>query len=90
MCKNYCPVVLLQACYKIYTSILTDRLYNIAERHNLLHDSQEGFRRYHSCGRQAQSLFWAYQEAKRRKESLVVTFLDFANAFNSVDHYGNG
>ena len=86
MCKNYRPVVLLRACYKIYTSILTDRLYNIAERHNLLHDSQEGFRRHHSCGRQAQSLFWAYQEAKRRKESLVVTFLDFANAFNSVDH----
>ena len=86
LCKNYRPVVLLRACYKIYTSILTDRLYNIAERHKLLHASQEGFRRHRSCGRQAQSLFWAYQEARRRRESLVVTFLDFANAFNSVDH----
>ena len=86
LCKNYRPVVLLRACYKLYTSILTDRLYAISERHNLLHSSQEGFRRHRSCGRQAQSLFWAYQEAKKRKEIIVVAFLDFANAFNSVDH----
>ena len=46
LCKNYRPVVLLRACYKIYTSILTDRLYNIAEKHKLLHASQEGFRRH--------------------------------------------
>lgn len=86
LCKNYRPVVLLRACYKLYSSILTDRLYAISERHNLLHPSQEGFRRHRSCGRQAQSLFWAYQEAKKRKETIVVAFLDFANAFNSVDH----
>ena len=86
LCKNYRPVVLLRACYKLYTSILTDRLYAISERHNLLHPSQEGFRRHRSCGRQAQSLFWAYQEAQKRKETIVVAFLDFANAFNSVDH----
>ena len=86
LCKNYRPVVLLRACYKLYTSILTDRLYTISERHNLLHPLQEGFRRHRSCGRQAQSLFWAYQEAKKRKETIVVAFLDFANAFNSVDH----
>jgi ribonuclease HI len=86
MCKNFRPVVLLRVCYKLYTSILTDRLYGISERHGLLHSSQEGFRRYRSCSRQAQSLFWAYQEAKRLHKPLVVAFLDFANAFNSVDH----
>lgn len=86
LCKNYRPVVLLRAIYKLYTSILTDRLYNIAERHKLLHPSQEGFRRDRSCGRQSQSLLWAYEEAKRQGQTLVVTFLDFANAFNSVDH----
>ena len=86
LCKNYRPVVLLRACYKLYTSILTDRLYGIAERHKLLHPSQEGFRHNRSCGRQAQSLFWAYQNAKRQQQGLVVAFLDFANAFNSVDH----
>ena len=52
LCKNYRPVVLLRAIYKLYTSILTDRLYNIAERNKLLHPSQEGFRRDRSCGRQ--------------------------------------
>ena len=33
-----------------------------------------------------QSLHWAIQEAAARKELLFCCYLDFANAFNSVDH----
>ena len=85
-CRNFRPVVLLRAVYKLYTAILTDRLTRIAEKYQLLHPSQEGFRNHRSTGRQAQSLLWAYQQAKKLRQPLVVTFLDFANAFNSVDH----
>ena len=85
-CRNFRPVVLLKCVYKVYTSIITDRLYRLSEKYHLLHPSQEGFRQSHSCGRQAQSLLWAYQQAKEQRETLVVAFLDFANAFNSVDH----
>ena len=85
-CRNFRPVVLLRAVYKLYTAILTDRLTRIAEKYHLLHPSQEGFRNHRSTGRQAQSLLWAYQQAKKLRQPLVVAFLDFANAFNSVDH----
>mmetsp|Transcript_37221 Transcript_37221/g.99058 ORF Transcript_37221/g.99058 Transcript_37221/m.99058 type:complete len:2324 (+) Transcript_37221:2749-9720(+) len=84
--NNYRPVCLQDAVYKILSAILTDRLYRISERYGLLDPSQEGFRRLHCTQRQVQSLHWAFEEARQRKESLFCAYLDFKNAFNSVDH----
>ncbi len=33
-----------------------------------------------------QSLYWAVEEAANKRQQLFVVYLDFANAFNSVDH----
>ncbi len=54
----------------------------------MLDSSQEGFRRLHSMQRQVQSLHWAIQAAAEGRERLVCCYqsVDFANAFNSVDH----
>jgi hypothetical protein len=41
---NWRPVCLLPTAYKIYASIINQRLRTIVERHNLLNPSQEGFR----------------------------------------------
>ena len=83
---NYRPVCLQDTAYKILTAILTDRLYRLAERHQLLDASQEGFRRLHSTQRQVQSLHWAFESAAERKATLYCCYLDFRNAFNSIDH----
>ena len=72
--------------YKLLSAILTDRLYRLAERHGLLDPSQEGFRRLHSTQRQVQSLHWAFEQAAEQRQQLWVVYIDFANAFNSVDH----
>ena len=85
---NYRPVCLQVAAYKVLSAVLTDRLYRLAERHGLLSDSQEGFRRLRSTTRQAQSLQWAIEDARSRGETLFVAYLDFENAFNSSDHEG--
>ena len=83
---NYRPVCLQDTAYKILSAILTDRLYRLAERHRLLDASQEGFRRLHSTQRQVQSLHWAFESAAEHKKRLYCCYLDFSNAFNSVDH----
>jgi hypothetical protein len=87
---GYRPVCLLDTVYKVLSAIVTDRLYRLAERYGLQDPSQEGFRRLHSTQRQVQSLLWAIQEAAACKELLVCCYLDFANAFNSVDHAALG
>jgi ribonuclease HI len=84
--SGYRPVCLLDTVYKVLSAIITDRLYRLSERHGLLDPSQEGFRRLHSTQRQVQSLHWAIQDAAERGETLFCCYLDFANAFNSVDH----
>ena len=83
---NYRPICLQDAVYKVLSAVLTDRLYRISEKYGLLADSQEGFRRMRSTTRQAQSLHWAFEDAARQKETLYVAYLDFENAFNSIDH----
>ena len=82
----YRPVCLQDCTYKLLSAILTDRLYRLAERYGLLDPSQEGFRRLHSTQRQVQSLHWAFEHAANKRQQLYVVYLDFANAFNSVDH----
>jgi len=84
--SNWRPVTLLRTVYKVYSAVLTDRLSRIASTYNLIHPSQEGFQRDHCTQRNVQSLLWAYEQAQREKGTLIVHFVDFANAFNSMDH----
>jgi hypothetical protein len=83
---GYRPICLLNTVYKCLSAIITDRLYRLSERHSLLDPSQEGFRQLRSTQRQVQSLHWAIQEAAEQGQLLYCCYLDFANAFNSVDH----
>jgi hypothetical protein len=48
--------------------------------------SQEGFRKLLSTHCHVQSLHWAIEEASHKRTQLYVVYIDFANAFNSVDH----
>jgi len=74
--------VLMDTVYTCLSAIITDRLYRLSER---LDPSHEGFRRLRSTQRQVQSLHWAIQEAAEQGQLLYCCYLDFANAFNSVD-----
>jgi hypothetical protein len=84
--SNWRPVTLLRTIYKIYSAIITDRLYKLASAFKLIHPSQEGFQRDHCTQRNVQSLLWAYEQARKDKQTLIVHFIDFSNAFNSMDH----
>ena len=82
----YRPVCLLPTVYKILSAIIKDRLYRLCEQHGLLESSQEGFRKLRCTQRQVQSLHWAIEEAAEKGTPLYIAYLDFENAFNSVDH----
>ena len=83
---SYRPVCLQNTVYKVLSAVVNDRLYRLCERYGLLDPSQEGFRRLRSTQRQVQSLHWEIEAAAKKRAPLYVLYLDFENAFNSVDH----
>jgi hypothetical protein len=75
----------LSTVYKLFTSILNNRIQSTAEEHSLFNDSQNGFRQKRSCEDHLFSLTSIIRNRKRDKLDTFVTFVDFEKAFDRVD-----
>ena len=82
---QYRGISLLSTVYKLFTSILNNRIQSTAEEHNLFNDSQNGFRKKRSCEDHLFSLTSIIRNRKRDKLDTFVTFVDFEKAFDRVD-----
>ena len=83
---NYRPISLLSGFSKIYEKAMHYRLTKFLNDHNIIHDSQYGFRSGHSCEHallEAQSRLAA---ALDRKKIALLLLIDFSKAFDMVDH----
>ena len=83
---NYRPIVLANTIYKSYTSTITNLLTSYGEQHRLLHFSQEGFRPQRNTSRQIQMITAALEDARLTNKDIYLTYIDFRNAFGSIDH----
>ena len=84
--KNHRPIALARTVYKLWTSMVTTMMSDYAEDRGMLHSSQEGFRRHRNTERQLQVLVGLLEDAKLSKQDIWVLYIDFTNAFGSVDH----
>jgi hypothetical protein len=83
---NHRPIALANTIYKFFTSTLTYILSAYGEENQILHDSQEGFRAERSTARQLQLLIAALEDAKFTNQDIYLLYIDFKNAFGSLDH----
>ena len=83
---NYRPIALANIIYKFFTSTLTSILSAYDERHQILHDSQEGFRVERCTSRQLQLLIAALEDAQFTNQEIYLLYIDFKNAFGSIDN----
>ena len=83
---NHRPIALANTIYKFFTSTLTYILSAYGEKYQILHDSQEGFRAERSTARQLQLLIAALEDAKFTNQDIYLLYIDFKNAFGSLDH----
>jgi hypothetical protein len=79
---NYRGISLLSAIYKLYSSVLNNRLMDHLEDYYILVDEQNGFRRDRSC---ADHIFTLSCITQNRKETFI-SFIDLQKAFDTVDH----
>ena len=84
VCSNYRALGLLNHSYKILSVCLLNRL--IKETTWFLSDWQAGFRPGRGCRDNVLLLRVIYDNIIRGNDRCVVTFIDFAAAFDSVSH----
>ncbi|XP_057292368.1 uncharacterized protein LOC130618404 [Hydractinia symbiolongicarpus] len=84
--SNYRPISLLPVVSKIFEKVMFDRLYNFVTKMNLLHSKQYGFQKNKSTDQAILDLQANIVERLEKGEISCAIFLDFAKAFDTVNH----
>ena len=83
---NYRPISLLMTISKLLEKIIYIRVYSFLEEHNILYDSQYGFRSKRSCNQAITELTGRLLQAKEVSLHSAAIFLDLSKAFDTLNH----
>lgn len=85
--SKYRPVTCLPTLYKIFTTLLANKIYTHINAHNLLATEQKGCRKgTQGCKDQLVIDQVIAEYARRNKRDLHTAFIDYQKAFDSVPH----
>ena len=83
-CSKYHTVALIPHTSKVMLKILQDRLQQYMNRE--LPDVQIGFRKGRRTRDQIANICWIIEKASKFKKNIYFCFIDYAKAFDCVDH----
>ena len=83
-CSNYHTIALISHASKIILKILQAWLQQYVNRE--IPDVQAGFRKGRGTRDQIASIRWIMEKAREFQESIYFCFIDYAKAFDCVDH----
>jgi hypothetical protein len=81
---NYRGISLTSSVYKIYCSIINERLQHWTENHDLINDEQNGFRKNRGCADHLATLASVIEGRKQQRKSTFACFIDFSKAYDSI------
>ena len=84
--KNYRPIALTSHIIKIFEKIITRNITEFLELNNKMNDGQHGFRKGRSCLSQLLAHHDRLITSLETNTDVDVIYLDFAKAFDKVDH----
>ena len=82
--ENYRLITLVSCLGKLFTGILSNRLYTYAEQSDVLTSSQTGFRKGRSTTDNIFILYSLIEMLNFRKKKLFCAFIDLKQAFDTV------
>ena len=85
-CGNYRPISLLSIFSKILEILMYNRLYSFITKHDITYQHQYGFQKSKSTELAINTLLTNVIESLEKKKKSVCIFLDFAKAFDTVNH----
>ncbi|MDJ0596593.1 MAG: reverse transcriptase family protein [Pleurocapsa sp. MO_226.B13] len=83
---NYRPISLTSTVGKILESIITKKIREHLDRHDLINDTQHGFMKGKSCLTNLLSFYSEVYEAVDNDKVYDAVYLDFSKAFDRVPH----
>ena len=83
-CSNYRTIALISHTSKVMLKILQSRLQQYMNRG--LPDVQAGFRKGRGIRDQSANICWIIEKAKEFHKNIHFCFIDYAKAFDYVDH----
>ena len=83
-CLNYCTIALISHASKVMLKILQAGLQQYVNRE--LPDVQPGFRKGRETRDQIANIHWIMEKAKNFQKNIYFCFIDYAKAFDCVDH----
>ena len=83
-CSNYCTITLISYTTKVMLKILQVWLQQY--RNCKLPDVQAGFRKGRGTRGQIANIRWIIEKARAFQKNIYFCFIDYANAFDGVDH----
>ena len=83
-CSNYHTIAIISHASKVMLKILQARLQQYVNRE--LPDVQAGFRKRRGTRDQIINIHWIMEKARGFQKNIYFCFLDYAKAFDCVDH----
>ena len=83
-CSNYHTIVLISHASKVMLKILQPRLQQDVNQE--LPDVQAGFRKGRVTRDQIANIRWIIKKAREFQKNIYFCFIDYAKAFDCVDH----
>ena len=84
--SNYRPISVLPVLSKIIEKHITKHIFAYLNKYDILHKSQSGFRKNHSCNTALISLLDKWLKNIDKGEITGAIFFDLRKAFDVVDH----
>jgi hypothetical protein len=82
---QYRGITLLSTIYKLFSSVLNNRIVHACTTYDLLVDEQNGFRSKRACIDHLFVLNSIIRNRKKRNLSTLTCFIDFEKAFDRID-----
>ncbi len=82
---QYRGIALLSTVYKLYASVLNNRLVTYLDKENIYAEEQNGFRKKRSCTDHVYTLSTILRNRIAQRQSTFIAYLDAEKAFDRID-----
>lgn len=83
---NYRPIAILSVINKIVEKVVVGQVSGFLEKHNILTDSQHGFRKGRSTGSALAQFSDEINSRLNEGKQVLALFIDYKKAFDTLDH----